>query len=106
MLVDVFHSVCIVYYRFFFFKNRTIFDLEDKFLPVSNMASSGLKKTLDLINLYTHKSVSENVCPVSFVIGHKKTDNMVFIRQMVSLGICYCLKIVVVVKTTRCYNLI
>ena len=40
-----------------FLKNRTKFDLEDKLLPVSNMASSGLKKMLDLIILYTHKSV-------------------------------------------------
>ena len=30
------------------------------------MASSGLKKMLDLIILYTHKSVSQNVCPVIF----------------------------------------
>ena len=39
-------------------KNRTNFDLEDKLSPVYNMASSGLKKMLDFITLYT-----ENVCP-------------------------------------------
>ena len=45
----------------YFLKNRNNFDLEDKLLPVSNMASSGLKKMLDFIILYTLKSVSENV---------------------------------------------
>ena len=45
-------------------KNRTKFDFEDKLLPVSNMASSGLKKMLDFIILYTLKSISENVYPV------------------------------------------
>ena len=56
---------------FFFFKNRTIFDLEDKLLPVSNMASSGLKKMLVLTILYTHKLVSEKVV-LYFVIGHHR----------------------------------
>ena len=51
----------------YFLKNRTNFDLEDKLLPVSNMASSGLKKMLDFIILYTLKSVSENVYPVILV---------------------------------------
>ena len=45
----------------YFLKNRTNFDLEDKLLPVSNMASSGLEKMLDFIILCTLKSVSENV---------------------------------------------
>ena len=36
----------------------------DKLLPVYNMASSGLEKMLILTILYTHKGVSENVCPV------------------------------------------
>ena len=40
---------------------RTNFNSVDKLLPVSNMASSGLKKMLDHIILYTLKSVSENV---------------------------------------------
>ena len=61
-----------VYYRFFFLKNRTRFDLEGKLLPVSNMASSGLKKMLDLIIIYTHKSVSENVCLVILLLDTKK----------------------------------
>ena len=68
--MGVSHSVCTAYYSFFL-KNRTIFDLEDKLLPVSNMASSGLKKMLVLI-LYMDKSVSENVCPAFFVIGHHR----------------------------------
>ena len=38
-----------------------VFDSVDKLLQVSNMASSGLKKMLDLLILYTLKSVSENV---------------------------------------------
>ena len=45
-------------------KKTTNFDLEDKLLPVSKMASSGLKKMLDVIIVYTLQSVSENVCPV------------------------------------------
>ena len=48
----------------YFLKNRTNFNLEDKLSPVYNMASSGLKKMLDFVILYTHKNVSENVCPV------------------------------------------
>ena len=51
-----------------FFKNRRILDLEDKLSPVYNMASSGLKKMLVLIILYTHKSVSEDVCPVFLLL--------------------------------------
>ena len=50
----------------YFLKNRTNLDLEDKLLLVSNMASSGLKKMLDFIILYTLKSVSENVYLVIF----------------------------------------
>ena len=42
----------------YFLKNRTNFDLVDKLSPVSNMASSGLKKMLDFIILYIPKSVS------------------------------------------------
>ena len=45
----------------YFPNNGTIFDLVDKLLPVSNMASSGLKKMFDFIILYWSKSVSENV---------------------------------------------
>ena len=45
----------------YFLNSRTIFDLVDKLLPVSNMASSGLKKMLDFLILYWSKSVSENV---------------------------------------------
>ena len=55
----------------YFLKNRTIFDLEDKLSPVYNMASSGLKKWLDFIILYTLKSVSENVCPVILFLDTK-----------------------------------
>ena len=42
-------------------KNRTNFDLEDKLLPVSNMASSGLKKMLNFIILYTLKCIKKCV---------------------------------------------
>ena len=35
----------------YFLNNRTILDLVDKLLPVSNMASSGLKKMLDFLIL-------------------------------------------------------
>ena len=55
----------------YFLKNRTNFDLEDKLLPVSNMDSSGLKKMLDCIILYTLQSVSENVCPVILFLDTK-----------------------------------
>ena len=55
----------------YFLENRTNFDSVDKLLPVSNMASSGLKKMLDLIILYTLKSVSENVFPYNFVFDAK-----------------------------------
>ena len=48
----------------YFLQNRLNFDLEDKLLPVYNMASWGLKKMLDFIILYTHKRVSENMCSV------------------------------------------
>ena len=45
-----------------FFKNRTkFFSRETSFCQFSNMASSGLKKMLILIILYTHKSVSVNM---------------------------------------------
>ena len=44
-----------------FCKTELNFDLEDKLSPVYNMASSGLKKMLDFIILYTHKSVSETL---------------------------------------------
>ena len=66
MQVDVFHSV---YHNepMNFLKNRTISDSRDKLLPVYNTASSGLKKMLVLMILYTHKSVSVNVCPVIFL---------------------------------------
>ena len=36
------------------------------------MASSGLNKILDFIILYTHKSYSENVCPVILFLDTKK----------------------------------
>ena len=55
----------------YFLQNRTNFDSVDKLLPVSKMASSGLKKMLDLIILYTLKSVSENVFPYNFVLMSK-----------------------------------
>ena len=55
----------------YFLKNRTNFDLEDKLSPVSNMASSGLKKMLDFIILYTLKSVSENIYPVILLFDTK-----------------------------------
>ena len=47
-----------------FLNNRITFDSRDKLSPVYNMVSSGLKKMLILTILYTHKGVSENVCPV------------------------------------------
>ena len=50
----------------YFLKNRTNFDLEDKLLPVSNMAFSGLKKMSDFIILYTLKSVSEKCLSCNF----------------------------------------
>ena len=56
--MDISHFACIIYCRVFS-QNRTKFNLEDKLSPVYNMASSGLKKMLDLIILYTHKSVSD-----------------------------------------------
>ena len=52
-----------------FLQNRIIFNSRDKLLPVYNMASSGLKKMLILTILYTHKSVSVDVCPVT-CFGH------------------------------------
>ena len=61
----------------YFPKNRTNFDLEDKLSPVSNMASSGLKKMLDFIILYTLKSVSENVFPV-ILFFYTKTNIMLY----------------------------
>ena len=69
----------------FFLKNRTKIDLEDMLSPVSNMASSCLKKMLDIIIVYTHKSVSENVCPVILLLDTKQ-----IICHM--LGRCFCLK--------------
>ena len=56
----------------YFLKSRTNFDLEDKLLPVYNMASPGLKKMLGFLILYTHKSVSENECPVFLFFEHQK----------------------------------
>ena len=61
----------------YFLKNRTNFDLEDKLLPVSNMASSGLKKMLDFIILYTLKSISKNVYPV-ILFFDPKTNIMLY----------------------------
>ena len=61
----------------YFIQNRTDLNLEDKLLSVYNMASSGLKKMLDLIILYTHKSVSENVCPVILFWTQKKTNKTI-----------------------------
>ena len=58
-------------YKVIFSKTELIFDSVDKLLPVSNMASSGLKKILDLIILYTLKSVSENVFLYNFVFDAK-----------------------------------
>ena len=55
----------------YFLQNRTNVDLEDKLLPVYNVASSGLKKMLDFIILYTLKSVSENGCPVILFLDTK-----------------------------------
>ena len=55
----------------YFLKNRTNFDLEDKLLPVSNMASSGPKKMLVFIILYTLQSILENVCPVILFLDTK-----------------------------------
>ena len=98
--------ILLMYYIFgYFLQNRTKFDLEDKLSPVYNMASSGLNKMLGFIILYPHKSVLENVCPV-ILFWTPKTDDMSYVRHMVCLGRCYCLKYVVDVKTTRCYNLI
>ena len=51
----------------YFLLNRTNFDLVDKFLPVSNMASSGLKKNVRLHNFIYAKGVSENVDLPKFV---------------------------------------
>ena len=56
----------------YFLKNRTNFDLQDKLLPVYSMASSGLKKMLDFMILYTLESVPENVCPVILFLDTKK----------------------------------
>ena len=58
-----------VFQRIFIIFSRTIFDSRDKLLQVYNMASSGLMKMLILTILYTHKGVSENVCPV-ILYGH------------------------------------
>ena len=52
MCMDVSHSVYLICYKVIFSKTELNFDLEDKPLPVSNMASSGLKKMLDFIILY------------------------------------------------------
>ena len=40
-------------------------------LQVYNIASLGLRKMLDFIILYTHESVSENVCPIILFFGHQ-----------------------------------
>ena len=53
-----------------FSKTEQNFDLEDKLLPVYNMASSGLKKMLDFIILYTHKGVSEKCVSCNFDSHH------------------------------------
>ena len=76
-------SFCVL--QGYFLKNRTNFDLEDKFLPVSNMASSGLKKMLDFIILYTLKSVSEKCLSCNFldakpILCHMMACDM--LRQM------------------------
>ena len=64
----------------YFLKNRTNFDLVDKLSPVSNMASSGLKKMLDFIILYTPKGVSENIYLSNFVFVAKV--NIMFCNGM------------------------
>ena len=46
------------------------------------------------------------MCVLYFAIGHHRLIICHMLRQMVCLGRCYYLKIVVDVKTTRCYNLI
>ena len=61
--MDVSHSVC-HNKPMNFLKNRRISNSRDKLAPVYNMASSGLKKMLILTILYTHKGVSENMCPI------------------------------------------
>ena len=63
---------CVSHY---FLKNRTNCDLEDKLSPVYNMASSGLKKILDCIILYTHKCIRKCVS-CNFVLDTKKTNDM------------------------------
>ena len=82
-----------------FVKNRTIFNSRDKLLPVYNMASSGLTEMLILTILFTHKCVSENVCPVILlwttyflIILMAVFYVMLLYRQMVCLGRCYCLR--------------
>ena len=69
-----------------FLKNRTFINSRDKLLPVYNRASSGLKKTLVLIILYMHKSVSVNVCPVILFW----TPYFLIILMAVFMS-CYCI---------------
>ena len=74
MCMDVSHSAYNYARRLFSQKkkNRTNFDLVDKLLPVSSMASSGLKKMLDFIILYTPKKC---------------------IRKCLSFKFCFCCQI-------------
>ena len=52
-----------------FLKNRTkFFSRKTSFHQFSNMASLVLKKMLILIILYTHESVSVNICPLIFLL--------------------------------------
>ena len=45
-----------------FSRTEQFFSVETSFCQFSNMASSGLKKMFVLTILYTHKSVSVNIC--------------------------------------------
>ena len=76
---DKYHDLCVWMFLIllinmlegYFSLNRTNFDLVDKLLPVSNMASSGLKKMLDFTILCMPKGVSENVYLLNFVFVTK-----------------------------------
>ena len=64
-------SFCLTSHNLEFLQNRTkFFSKGTSFCQFYNMASSGLKKMLILIILYTHESVSVNMCPVIFPFRH------------------------------------
>ena len=70
-------------------KNRTkYFSRQTSFCQFSNMASSGLKKIFILTILYTHRSVSVNICLIIFflIFSFLMADVMPYYRLMLCFG--------------------